>query len=361
MLEVACPNCGNRIRIAEENLSRTIRCKHCSFRFAARVTEDGQPPAQENLRSPRKEPATAPAGIPAEVGGFEIRGVLGEGAFGQVLLGYDRNLKRLVALKVPHPGTFATPKAIERFEREARAAALLRHPHIVPIYAAGHDGTRHYIASEFIPGPDGQKGRTLKDAIDAENITFKKAARIVRDLAEALAYAHEQGIVHRDVKSANVLMDAREKPHLTDFGLAHLQDQSVKITQDGAVLGTPAYMAPEQARGQKDEPLPASDQYSLGMVLYELLCGKVAFSGAVGLVISRQINEEPPSPRSIRLMCLATWRRFASRRWQNGQKNGTPTVRRWQRIYAASWKTSRSMPGLLVLWGGLSAGSDATQ
>jgi len=206
----------------------------------------------------------------------------------------------------------------------------------VPIYAAGHDGTRHYIASQFIPGPDQQAGRTLADAIEAGEIGFKQAARIVRDLAEALAYAHDLGIVHRDVKPANVLLDAKDRAHLTDFGLAHQQDQSVKLTQEGAVLGTPAYMAPEQARGQNDKPLPASDQYSLGMVLYELLCCDVPFSGPISLVISKQINEEPPAPRSIRpevprdleTICLKALSKRPKKRYGSCQ-DMAEDLRRW--------------------------------
>jgi WD40 repeat protein len=333
---VQCPSCGARASISDKFLGRSVRCKRCSGQFTAQATHDRQPLAADTFRGAGKASGGPASELPREIGGFEVRGVLGTGAFGQVLLAWDRNLQRLVALKVPHQGTFATPRAIERFEREARAAAQLRHPHIVPIYAAGHDGTTHYIASQFIPGPAGQAGRTLAEAIDEDGLDFQEAAQVVRDLAEALAYAHDLGIVHRDVKPANVLLDARGGAHLADFGLAHHQDEATKITQDGAVLGTPAYMAPEQARGQHNEPLPASDQYSLGIVLYELLCGTVPFTGAVGLVLSRQINEEPPPPRGVQpevprdleTICLKALAKRPEERYDDCQEMAED-LRRW--------------------------------
>jgi eukaryotic-like serine/threonine-protein kinase len=297
---VQCPRCGSQANMGERILFRCVRCKRCASRFTARPTSGPLPSLAETPARPRFQPSLPSTELPREIGGFEIRGVLGFGAFAQVLLAHDRTLQRLVALKVPHPGILGTPLAVERFEREAQAAAQLRHPHIVPIYAAGRDGPHHFIAFQFIPGPLGMVGQSLEQVVTGAGIDFKMAARIVRELAEALDYAHEQGIVHRDVKPANVLLDPRGGAHLTDFGLAYYEAQTEKITRDGSVLGTPAYMAPEQARGEQSEVLPASDQYSLGVVLYELLCGEAPFTGPVGLVLSRQINEEPPPPSRLR-------------------------------------------------------------
>jgi hypothetical protein len=288
--QVQCPNpaCARKCSLADGATGRPVRCPHCGTRFAT-ATRGPNPSS-----APDYPPPSASESTPTRVARFEVRALLGEGAFGRVFRAHDPQLDREVALKVPHPSTLASPRAVERFLREARAASRLRHPHIVPIHDAGRDGSHLYIASAFI------EGTTLENAIDEESLDDQAAARVVRELAEALAYAHEQGIIHRDIKPANVLLDQAGHAHLADFGLAHRQDSTDKITHDGAVIGTPAYMAPEQARGRAGEVMPASDQYALGVVLYELLTGRVPFSGPVALVLSMQVNQEPPAPHTIR-------------------------------------------------------------
>ena len=163
----------------------------------------------------------------------------------------------------------------------------------MPIYDAGNDGDHYYIASAFI------EGQTLKDATEDQQPDFRQVAQTVRDLAEALDYAHGMGVIHRDVKPANVMIDTRGQALLMDFGLAHLKRSEEKLTQDGSVMGTPAYMAPEQADGSFGEVGPASDQYSLGVVLYELLCGQIPFSGPAAAVIFNHLHQTPDSPRRI--------------------------------------------------------------
>ena len=228
------------------------------------------------------------------------------GAFGAVYRAFDPTLDREVALKVPHAEFQRDAKAVERFLREAKAAARLHHPYIVTVFEAGTDGDTSYIASAFITG------RSLAAAIDDGPLEPRRAARIVAALADALHAAHQQGIVHRDVKPANVLMDADDWPHLADFGLARLAAGGAKLTKVGSILGTPAYLAPELAQGKSDEALPASDQYSLGATLYELLCGEVPFAGPLEVVLFNTLNTPPPPlrddhpqvPAELEAICL---------------------------------------------------------
>jgi serine/threonine protein kinase len=230
--------------------------------------------------------------IPQQIGRFSIRERLGAGGFGTVYRAYDPQLEREVALKIPQARAL-DEEAMQRFLREARAAASLRHPHIVPIYDLGTHGPYQYIAFAFV------EGRTLAQIIEEKGVGFRRAAEIVRDLAEALAYAHRMNIVHRDVKPANVLLDSKGEPHLMDFGLASRHNAATRLTREGALLGTPGYIAPEHVQGKSGEALPASDQYSLGIILYELLCGQTPFSGPAEVVLFNALYREPPAPRSL--------------------------------------------------------------
>jgi WD40 repeat protein len=236
-----------------------------------------------------------------------------------------------VALKVPNPGVLDTPARVQRFLREAKAAANLRHPHIVPVHDAGKDGDRHYIAAAFVDG------KPLADAVpDDGGLPFERATRLARELAEALAYAHGEGIVHRDVKPANCMLDSQDRLHLMDFGLAGRQDEGSRLTTDGSVMGTPAYMAPEQAAGRTAEVGPASDQYACGVVLYELLTGRTPFSGPVPVVIHNQIHTEPdpPSrhrpdvPKDLETVCLKAMAKRPEDRYPDCQALADD-LRRW--------------------------------
>ncbi|MFO0811071.1 MAG: protein kinase [Gemmataceae bacterium] len=233
-------------------------------------------------------------GPPREFGRYRLERLLGQGAMGAVYQAHDTQLDRRVALKVPLTAGGAGSKARERFDREARAAATLRHPGICPVYDVGEFVGTPYLTMAFIDG------RPLADLIPKGGWPDPAAAgEIVRKVAVALAEAHRHGVVHRDLKSANVMLDAAGEPIVTDFGLARRESPTdARLTQDGAILGTPAYMAPEQARG---EPAgPPCDVYALGVILYEMLTGTIPFDGNSVAVVAKVLTEEPKPIEALR-------------------------------------------------------------
>lgn len=227
------------------------------------------------------------------VGRFQLRELLGDGGFGQVYRAYDPRLDRDVALKVlkqSHP----SERVMQRFFREARAVARMGHPNIVAVHDAGIEAGRCWIAYAIVDG------RTLSRLLDQPRGDVRVAVRITRDLADALDHAHRAGVVHRDLKPANVIVDPAGRPHLIDFGLASRSDFDSDLTRDGTVLGTPGYMPPEQANGLSHTADERSDVYSLGVMLYELLCGRRPAPSAGDPPPWKAAPVEPlPSPRSL--------------------------------------------------------------
>ena len=260
---------------------------------------------------PRSVP-TSPD-LPRRFGRFSIVREVGRGGFGVVFLAVDPDLRRQVALKVPRPEVMVAASIRRRFLREAEAASRLDHPHIVPVYEVGEEGPICYIASAYCEGPtlaEWRRGRTTP-------VPWIEAARLVAVLAAAVAHAHERGILHRDLKPGNILLQPREAsdpaneadcedlasyvPRICDFGLAKLLDEVSQETCSGLAIGSPPYMAPEQAAGRTREQGPATDVYALGVILYELLTGRPPLRGETDLETLRLISDQdPPSPRALR-------------------------------------------------------------
>ena len=238
-----------------------------------------------------------------------------------------RSLERDVALKVPRQGVIRSAKGLERFLGEAKALARLRHPQIVPVYEAGCAGDRHYMAMALI------EGSSLAQQMAERPFEVQRAAEIVAELAEALGYAHSQGVVHRDVKPANIRLDGQGVVYVMDFGIAYRPDSGEMPLPPGVILGTPAYVAPEQAQGGQTDVLPASDQYSLGVVFYELLCGQPPFTGPPSYVIFHTIHHDPPPLHTIAPTVPRAWLQSVKRPSRKNPSIAIRAVGILRRIY----------------------------
>jgi hypothetical protein len=261
----------------------------------------GPPPAGSGSVTPKPDvdtpPLPSPAGnqpvsLPEKFGRYRIVRCLGRGGMGSVYLAHDRQLDRPVALKVPHFSAQDGPEVLERFHREARAAATLRHPGICPVYDVGRIDDVPYLTMAFV------EGESLADRLRGGwRPAPEEAARLVQRLAAALAEAHQHGVIHRDLKPSNIMVDRRGEPVVMDFGLAARPDQVAgRLTRTGQLVGTPAYMAPEQVKSGGPPAGPAADVYGLGVILYELLTGHVPFEGDLLAVLGRLLTEEAPPP-----------------------------------------------------------------
>jgi tRNA A-37 threonylcarbamoyl transferase component Bud32 len=207
----------------------------------------------------------------------------------------DTELDRIVALKIQRAGSITSGETAERFHREARSVARLKHRGIVALYDTGstEDGIC-FLVSEFV------EGNTLEEVLRRGPVDPRRAAKLIAEIADALQYAHDHGVIHRDVKPSNILIDNEGQPHVTDFGLAKQDAGCETMTSDGRVMGTPAYMSPEQARGESHHVDARSDGYSLGVILYEMLTGERPFQGKERLLLLQVLEDEPRPPRRLR-------------------------------------------------------------
>ncbi len=268
------------------------------------------PPAASSGSGGSRVPAT---GVP----GYEFLGELGRGGMGVVYKARQVGLKRVVALKMILAGEHASPESLERFHVEAEAVARLQHPNIVQVYEVGEHGGLPYFSLEFCPGGG------LDKKLGGGPLTPAEAANVVQVLARAMQAAHDAGVVHRDLKPANVLLDAAGVPKVSDFGLAKRLGEA-GATASGALLGTPSYMAPEQAEGKSREIGPAADVYALGAILYECLTGRPPFHAETTMDTLVQVLADDPVPprtvnravpRDLQTICLKCLEKDPKRRY----------------------------------------------
>ncbi|WP_164100622.1 serine/threonine-protein kinase [Candidatus Laterigemmans baculatus] len=233
--------------------------------------------------------------LPILIGDYELLEELGRGGMGVVFRARQVSLNREVAVKMILRGRLASEADLQRFFAEATATARLEHPNIVPVYDVGDVDGRPYFSMQMI------RGQTLAERLAEGPLPEREAAQLVAQAARAIGYAHRQGVLHRDVKPSNILLDEQGIPHLTDFGLAKQGANDAQLTRSGMVLGTPAYMAPEQAAGKRGTVGPASDIYALGCVLYHALTGRppLAADSPVEMMLLI-LEQDPPPPRALR-------------------------------------------------------------
>ena len=384
-----CRNCG----VVIQSNAPFGHCPQCLIAM-------GFGPMSEEAQEPTgRESGSSALGTVRYFGDYELIERIAQGGMGTVYKARQTSLNRLVALKVISAGTLATEELVKRFKAEAEAAASLSHPNIVPIYEIGEHEGQHYFSMGLIEGgslsqrlrrlarpspeppgvrpspgaePSGPpeesgKGRAVgtlslsapedgrtpvpKEALHRPNpFQPRAAARLLSTVARAIHYAHQRGVLHRDIKPGNILLDANGTPHLTDFGLAKLIEKESTLTRTNAVMGTPAYMSPEQARGESKDVTTATDVWGLGAVLYETLTGSPPFGGGTSMETIRQvIDQEPRRPsilnpaidRDLETICIKCLEKEPQRRYVSAE-GLADDLDRWLRLEPITARPTRT-------------------
>ena len=339
-IHVRCPHCHNPIELVADAEMGSIDCPSCGSNFS--LISD--------------ESSTRHALSVKEFAHFKLVERLGAGGFGTVWKARDTKLDRTVAVKIPRQGQLDKQEE-EQFLREARSAAQLNHPNIVSVHEVGREDDTIYIVSDLV------RGVPLSEVIADSRLSFQEGVELVTKLANALHHAHERGVIHRDLKPQNVMIDDQGEPHLMDFGLAKREAGEITMTIDGAILGTPAYMSPEQARGEGHHVDRRTDVYSLGVILFQLLTGELPFRGTVRMLLYKIINEyvsrpgslNPAIPRDLETITLKCLEKEPHKRYETAREveeelkryaEGHPIKARPLGPIARAWRWSTRNPTL---------------
>jgi tRNA A-37 threonylcarbamoyl transferase component Bud32 len=352
-----CPQCGAELPVdAPEGL-----CPRCLLQQGI---GDGSAGPSSRANDPTLAPRIADSGGAAPgahvryFGDYEILEEIARGGMGVVYKARQLSLNRTVAVKMILAGEWATPEARLRLRAEAEAAANLQHPNIVAIHEVGEHEGQQYFSMDFVTGAN------LAAILRREPLSAERAASYVMTIAEAIHFAHQRGILHRDLKPQNVLIDSDDRPRITDFGLAKRVETDSGLTRTGDVLGSPSYMSPEQASSRPEEVGPHSDVYSLGAVLYELLTGRPPFRGVTALETLCQVIEVPPVPprklnpavpQDLETICLKCLEKSPANRFSSAQDLADELGRflSGERILSSSRRLERARTAKWLAWGAL--------